>query len=91
MQRALDDAKKAGMKHGESGVTQCHARKIEIDAMYAKAEGDVFVKAGKFPEAVVKYSEALALDSTMHKVYSNRAYCYEKMKVRIAATVGRVG
>jgi len=45
-----------------------------------KAEGNAFFKAGKFPEAVAKYSEALALDDTMHTVFSNRAACYEKMK-----------
>ena len=49
-----------------------------------KAEGNAFFKAGKYPEAVAKYSEALALDDTMHTVFSNRAACYEKMKVRRA-------
>lgn len=43
-----------------------------------KNEGNAFFKAGKYPEAIAKYSEAIALNPAEHTFYSNRAAVYEK-------------
>jgi stress-induced-phosphoprotein 1 len=42
-------------------------------SMAAKAEGNEFFKAGKWVDAIGRYSEAIKRDPTNHPVYSNRA------------------
>merc|ERR1719440_1350062 len=45
----------------------------------ARQEGNEFFKAGKHPEAIAKYSEAMKRNPKDHVPYSNRAACYQKL------------
>ncbi|XP_074941602.1 sperm-associated antigen 1 [Phalacrocorax aristotelis] len=44
-----------------------------------KNEGNVFVKKGKYEEAVNKYSECMKLNTKECTIYTNRALCYLKL------------
>jgi len=48
-------------------------------AEQARQEGNELFKAGKFPEAIEKYSEAMKRNPKDHVPYSNRAACYQKL------------
>merc|ERR1719231_374564 len=48
-------------------------------AEQARQEGNELFKAGKFPEAIAKYSEAMKRNPKDHVPYSNRAACYQKL------------
>ena len=50
-----------------------------------KAKGNVFFKAGKFPDAVKEYSEAIKRDPSNKFLYQNRATAYSKLMVFDAA------
>ena len=45
----------------------------------ARQEGNELFKAGKYPAAIEKYSEAMKRDPTAATPYSNRAACYQKL------------
>jgi TPR repeat protein len=45
-----------------------------------KNDGNDFFKKGKFTEAVIAYSKAIAIDSTQSVLYSNRALCELKLE-----------
>jgi len=45
----------------------------------ARQEGNELFKAGKFPQAIAKYEEAMKRDPKAHLPYSNRAACYQKL------------
>lgn len=45
-----------------------------------KAEGNAFFKGGKYAEAIAKYKEAVAIDSTVPSYWSNMAACHEKLR-----------
>merc|ERR1719284_2182816 len=45
----------------------------------ARQEGNELFKAGKYPEAIAKYSDAMKRDPTAATPYSNRAACYQKL------------
>merc|ERR1719198_2402364 len=45
----------------------------------ARQEGNELFKAGKHPEAIAKYSEAMKRNPKDHVPYSNRAACYQKL------------
>eukprot|EP00320_Phaeocystis_rex_P000350 CAMPEP_0119077736 /NCGR_PEP_ID=MMETSP1178-20130426/95961_1 /TAXON_ID=33656 /ORGANISM="unid sp, Strain CCMP2000" /LENGTH=558 /DNA_ID=CAMNT_0007060121 /DNA_START=36 /DNA_END=1712 /DNA_ORIENTATION=- len=45
----------------------------------AREEGNELFKAGKYPEAIEKYSDAMKRDPTSAMPYSNRAACYQKL------------
>lgn len=45
----------------------------------ARQEGNEFFKAGKYPEAIAKYADAMKRDPTSATPYSNRAACYQKL------------
>ncbi|NXG41189.1 SPAG1 protein, partial [Psilopogon haemacephalus] len=44
-----------------------------------KAEGNEFVRMGKYQEAVNKYSECMKLKAEECSIYTNRALCYLKL------------
>jgi stress-induced-phosphoprotein 1 len=44
-----------------------------------KGQGNQFFKAGKYAEAVEKYTAATALDASVPAYWSNMAACYEKL------------
>ncbi|NXP81941.1 SPAG1 protein, partial [Ramphastos sulfuratus] len=44
-----------------------------------KAEGNDFVRMGKYEEAVKKYSECMQLNTEECTIYTNRALCYLKL------------
>ncbi len=48
-------------------------------AEQARQEGNELFKAGKFPEAIQKYSDAMKRNPKDHVPYSNRAACYQKL------------
>merc|ERR1719198_1141635 len=48
-------------------------------AEQARQEGNELFKAGKFPEAIAKYSDAMKRNPKDHVPYSNRAACYQKL------------
>lgn len=50
-----------------------------------KEKGNVFFKAGKFPDAVKEYSEAIKRDPSNKFLYQNRATAYSKLMVFDAA------
>lgn len=45
----------------------------------ARQEGNELFKAGKFADAIVKYSDAMKRNPKDHVPYSNRAACYQKL------------
>merc|ERR1719198_17949 len=45
----------------------------------ARQEGNELFKAGKYPAAIEKYSDAMKRDPTAATPYSNRAACYQKL------------
>jgi stress-induced-phosphoprotein 1 len=45
-----------------------------------KAEGNAFFKGGQYAEAIAKYKEAVAIDSTIPSYWSNMAACHEKLR-----------
>jgi stress-induced-phosphoprotein 1 len=45
-----------------------------------KGEGNAFFKGGKYAEAIAKYEEAVAIDSTIPSYWSNMAACHEKLR-----------
>jgi len=45
----------------------------------AREEGNELFKAGKYPAAIEKYSDAMKRDPTSALPYSNRAACYQKL------------
>merc|ERR1719198_2894543 len=45
----------------------------------ARQEGNALFKAGKYPAAIEKYSDAMKRDPTAATPYSNRAACYQKL------------
>eukprot|EP00792_Barthelona_sp_PAP020_P004446 TRINITY_DN2133_c0_g1_i1.p1 TRINITY_DN2133_c0_g1~~TRINITY_DN2133_c0_g1_i1.p1 ORF type:complete len:573 (-),score=168.88 TRINITY_DN2133_c0_g1_i1:1830-3518(-) len=44
-----------------------------------KTQGNTFFKAGKFEEAIEKFTAALELDPNHHVCYSNRSGCYARL------------
>ena len=44
-----------------------------------RQEGNELFKAGKYPEAIEKYTDAMKRHPTWHVPYSNRAACYQKL------------
>jgi len=45
----------------------------------ARQEGNELFKAGKYPEAINKYNDAMKRNPKDHVPYSNRAACYQKL------------
>jgi tetratricopeptide (TPR) repeat protein len=45
-----------------------------------KGEGNTFFKNGKYAEAIGKYKEATAIDSSIPSYWSNMAACHEKLR-----------
>jgi len=45
----------------------------------ARQEGNELFKAGKYPDAIDKYTDAMKRDPTSATPYSNRAACYQKL------------
>ena len=45
----------------------------------ARAEGNELFKAGNYPAAIEKYTDAMKRDPTSALPYSNRAGCYQKL------------
>jgi len=48
-------------------------------AEQARQEGNELFKAGKYPEAIAKYTDAMNRNPKDHVPYSNRAACYQKL------------
>ena len=48
-------------------------------ALEAKERGNVHFKAGKFPQAIEEYTEAINREPTNPTYYSNRAAAYQKL------------
>ena len=42
-------------------------------------KGNELAKQSEFEKAIEKYSEAIKLDPSDHRLYVNRSYCYEKL------------
>ena len=57
-----------------------------VKAEEAREQGNTLFKEQKYPEAVEKYTEAIARNPDDHRVYSNRAACYTKLTAFNEAT-----
>ncbi|XP_064010086.1 sperm-associated antigen 1 [Pogoniulus pusillus] len=58
---------------------QSNCEKAEEKFKTLKAEGNDFVRMGKYEEAVNKYSECMKLNAEECTIYTNRALCYLKL------------
>jgi len=65
---------------------QAAKKKAEVEAYVnpekaeeVRLEGNELFKAGKFVEAIEKYSDAMKRNPNWHVPYSNRAACYQKL------------
>lgn len=73
IQRALGETKRLKKKQDEEAYINPELSKKEKD------EGNVFFKAGNFPESIKKYSEAIKRNPKDAVPYSNRAAAYMKL------------
>ena len=67
-------------------AVQVAKKKAEVDAYInpekaeeVRLEGNELFKAGKYVEAIEKYSDAMKRNPKAHVPYSNRAACYQKL------------
>jgi Asp-tRNA(Asn)/Glu-tRNA(Gln) amidotransferase A subunit family amidase len=68
-------------KYNNGGVSEEHSRAAEV----AKEEGNAAFKAGRYDEAVKRYSEAIQYKPHAAVYFSNRAMAYLKLGIYTAA------
>ena len=77
--RTEDVEKKLKLLQKELKKRETEAYVDPVKAEEARQEGNELFKAGQFPAAVEKYSEAMKRNPKDHVPYSNRAACYQKL------------
>ena len=55
------------------------AASTDDDAAAAKAAADELFRERKYTDAIDKYGAAIALNPSLHTLFSNRAACHEKL------------
>ncbi len=54
---------------------------IKMKARGFAIKGNEMAKQGEFQKAIEKFTEAIKLDYTDHRLYGNRSYCYDKINL----------
>jgi hypothetical protein len=61
--------------------TSQNDQSIKLKARSFAIKGNEMAKQGEFQKAIEKFTEAIKLDYTDHRLYGNRSYCYDKINL----------